>query len=163
MAYAGKLMLMIVPGGILLGSALGTFADPVMKAAPGSPWGEHVASAISGGSSSPYIEPLPENLNPPAADGYAPAAAFTELPEPWQADFPAPQFADGENYASWPDGLGQAPEDEAAPLMASGTRTEFVQVAEVATAAEAAAQDAVSAAPPLHDAVNEEPQLSPLY
>jgi hypothetical protein len=167
MVYAGKLMLAIVGGGAMLGSLLGSFASPVMKPGPASPWGNLAGSSLSAEATAAYIEPLPENLTPPTVpDGYAPAIAFTELPELQPPEVSIPSFAeyDDESYATWArwrgDSVPPAPEKA---RVTGGTRTEFVQVAQAAGAAEAAAEDTAVAAPPVQDPVSEEPELSPLY
>jgi hypothetical protein len=168
MLYAGKLMLTVVGGGALLGSLLGSFANPVMKEGPDAPWGERLGARIHAAASTGYIEPLPEDLTPPTVpDSYAPAFALTELPELWQPDFAALPVEEYEtrSYASWstwrsdPDPM---PSDEPIAEAASSARVELVPVAEAGVAAEAAAEDAVQARPPNADTAGEAP-LGPLY
>jgi hypothetical protein len=168
-AHPGKLMLGIVSAGTLIGLLLGSFANPVMKPGPASPLGQEVASVGYATASSPYIEALPEDLTPPTVrEGYAPAIAFTELPEIWSADFPAPRFFQPEDesfatWAEWRDQPAKPAPDNSRIEVTSGTTTEFVQVAEAAVAADAALEDVAEATPPIGDSAPPETRLSALY
>jgi hypothetical protein len=95
MFQAGKLMLGVVGGGVLLGTALAGLAHPVPKAAPEAPWGQLGNTQIAYDPDYRYIEPLPEDLSPHSLpDGYAPAFASSELDLQWQADAIQPRFDD---------------------------------------------------------------------
>jgi hypothetical protein len=81
--HPGKLSLAgsgIVLGGVLLGTALAAFANPVPKPMAPPPWDPLLHPAIAAGDSAGYYPSGPEDLYPRnLPDGYAPAVAFTEL------------------------------------------------------------------------------------
>ncbi|MEO6152861.1 MAG: hypothetical protein ABIT09_03715 [Croceibacterium sp.] len=111
MIHLGRLSLAgtgIVIGGITLGSALASYADPMPKAAQPAPWEGRIHPQIAAyGAGSAYAS-MPEDLYPANLPSrYAPAEAYTELRVP--ADDPQPRYADSFGpapatvaQASWP-------------------------------------------------------------
>ena len=94
MFLTGRLPLVassIIVGGVLLGSALATFARPVPIEPQPAPWQGMLHPAIQASEYQPYPISYPEDLSPP--DSYAPPIAFTTL-KWWPADLRLPRTPD---------------------------------------------------------------------
>lgn len=93
MIHLGRLSLAgtgIVVGGVLLGSALASFAHPLPKASEPAPWEATLHPRIAVGEVREAEPSLPEDLYPASLpSSYAPEIAFSELR--WAADVRTPQ------------------------------------------------------------------------
>lgn len=93
MPVLGKVALVVMAGGVALGTMLGAAANPVMKRAPEEPWrGMLQAPVAADPGYRIMVEAPPQDLNP-YHDSYAPTWAREELVD-WEPEYPAWTYSD---------------------------------------------------------------------
>ncbi len=133
----------VVVGGVLLGSALASFARPVPIEPQPAPWEGMLHPQIQAGESYGYYSSPPEEVYIP--DRYAPDIAFTTL-KWWPADLRQPRDA---NYAPPPLPAAQAvPQyvpDDTLDRYQEVQIPHYAAIEQSAQQAQQAAQEAVTA------------------
>ncbi len=130
----------VLPGGLVAGALLATFASPVMKQ-PDSPWWDGLLESDSETASGTALAGVyPEDPNP--YGGYRPDLDYSAEITDWSPHYPSWTFS-GTRGAALPEYLADDPAFDPAPPPLPAPEAEHA-----ADAAVAAARDARSAQPP---------------
>lgn len=127
MPVPGRMALVIVAGGVALGSMLSGAVNPEPKKPPEAPWRGALQAPVVADASYLTVEAPPQDLSP-YQDSYAPTWAREELTN-WEPEYPA------WTYSEWVEEPSATP----SPADPSPAEEAGIDAQRVATAAEAAA------------------------